>query len=905
MAEVAGNSLLLSKNDIFTSVEEAKNVVQRYTETNYVDFKVATNNAKALKYCCKYGTRLRRRGKGEREGQHYNALQCQATITFYKSQKDGSLKCTKLDNVHSHPVSEKIYNDENVVLEEEELNLCANLRAGNCKPNQIKRVLLEKFNKKITIQKLKNTLAKLPSEDDDVDFETFLDEFDNNGGDVDWTEDPDGTVRCMTFSSIKMKNAFASSNPPLVQLDTSFDIEKARYKLMAVVYLNPTTNRSEVAFMALLCDESKPNVQFALAAFKKLCLRQDLLFVVDKDFGQLEVLRELFPSAVVLLCVFHAIKFIKTLIATCPVVVETKSNLLLQFRRVLYSHTEDIFKLEDQKFVEMCGNLQVKTGENYVSFAEYYIRNWRSCSGMWVKFYRKNLPTLGDNTSNRVERMFWTLKQSIQDTFATLPQTAKAALHLIKFCDQKLDEKYAFVTNKRLIIHDSDKSITKLNETASKHLNDRGCTIFHHAQKRLETKVNSLEKVDNGVKEKFTEGSTIYRTSETTCNCTFAMTQQAPCAHVLFLRTISDEDGEVFSLDLFHSRYHRPSAGTYTTPQEILGEPSSPNEEDVSAAGDAITGDDFSGGLEEEEDLVLSDRKKHSIVMPVLMRIGNLIASHPTKKFLDYLDALNELEKRIRRGQNFMMQLQNILSKVMNDDDDSEEEDEVAIGHDDMEDDSEDDSEVGMQNFEVEESSGADINGNTVEYLNDEVWEGPTPEDDNQAHDDTQDTVRQDDTSQEEEIELEPESVAVCSKKRKFGGMVFKEGLTTKGRPKKRTKQFCFNKTSADKKAAKVRKTSSKGKKKTTLEGKKKDFIDDDSFEDEEEKEAEEISDFELKLCDDDSDDDLEQTYDDEVSFKCSICDQMISNEYSAPSCSVCKNVFHQNCHDDYGCIKC
>ena len=124
--------------------------------------------------------------------------------------------------------------------------MSSNLKSGNCQPSQIRRVLFEKFNTKISIQKLKNALAKTKGEDldDGVDFGDFLEDLETNGGDVDWREDPDGSIGCMTFSSNKMKNAFRSSNPPLVQLDTTFSVEKARYKVMAVVYLTlPLTSR--------------------------------------------------------------------------------------------------------------------------------------------------------------------------------------------------------------------------------------------------------------------------------------------------------------------------------------------------------------------------------------------------------------------------------------------------------------------------------------------------------------------------------------------------------------------------------------------------------------------------------------------------------------------------------------
>ena len=189
----------------------------------------------------------------------------------------------------------------------------------------------------------------------------------------------------MTLSSLKMKNAFRSSDPPLIQVDTTFEIEAARYKVMAAVYLNPTTNKSELTFLALMCDETNETVEFALKAFKKICLRFTLIFMVDKDFGQILVLNSVFPGSRILLCNFHAIKFMRTLIASAPIVVETKTEILTQFKKVLYANTEDMFKVEDKKFVKICGAITVKTGKNQSSLAEYYIRNWRQCKEMWVK----------------------------------------------------------------------------------------------------------------------------------------------------------------------------------------------------------------------------------------------------------------------------------------------------------------------------------------------------------------------------------------------------------------------------------------------------------------------------------------------------------------------------------------
>ena len=102
---------ILSVTDVFATVEDAKEVVKEFNEKNFVDFKVEINNKTYLKYSCKHGgrgIRLDPNGnKRERIHQHYNSLKCKAVISFYKSRKDGSLKCTHFFNEHNHEVSGK------------------------------------------------------------------------------------------------------------------------------------------------------------------------------------------------------------------------------------------------------------------------------------------------------------------------------------------------------------------------------------------------------------------------------------------------------------------------------------------------------------------------------------------------------------------------------------------------------------------------------------------------------------------------------------------------------------------------------------------------------------------------------------------------------------------------------
>ena len=822
-ATVPAGAEVLKVGDVFESVEDAKQKVKEFGATNFVDFKVETNNKTCLRMFCKHGGRVRdKKGKGERVKQHYNNLGCKASVTFYKSTKDNSITCNSINSDHTHPVSEGIYNRDNVNLDEVELDLCANLRNGNCKPSQIRRVLLEKFKKDITIQKLKNVLRKIPSEPDaDLNFEEFFLQHEEEGGHVDWLDDPDGTVRCMTFASNTMISAYHASDPPVIQLDTTFEVEEARYKLMAAVYLNPTTNKSEVSFMALMCDETNETMNFALSRFKTISLHSNLIFIVDKDFGQLAVLSSLFPDARILLCIFHAIKFMKTLIASAPVLVSTKMKLVDQFKTVLYSNTEEIFKVQDRKFLRICGRITVTTGKKQSPLADYYIRNWQACKEMWVKCYRKNLPLLGDNTSNRVERYFWTIKKALTDTFLSLPSTVKAAVYLIKFADQRLQEKYSFAQNKVLIIHDEDPLIKKNNELASRTLNDRGCIIFHAAQKKMKESLERFSHEDDTVIEKFSANkSRTYQTGLDSCTCSFFLNHQAPCAHVLFLRLSSSE--EFFTKDLFNPRYLRSEI-----PTDFLNN----NREEI-----ADEDPDLGNVSEEEtvEDVALTDRQKYGMVMLILLRIGNLAACHPTKKFLKYLDGFNELEKRIRKGQNFMLQIQNIVTAAEN-----SSEDEAETGHE-FEGDNNIEGVLG-EDEEIGENSNHGIAGLSDENRNDDT--------NVDMGNDSQDTVKQVDTSQEDsEIDKSGDNSS------KFSSIVFKHGLRTKGRPKKRSRQFAFNKGSRDKRQNKRKVAKTKNS--------NKDFIDDEG----EGVDSEEYEDGNQEENENSSDEDNEG--DDEISFQ-------------------------------------
>ena len=130
---------LLKEGDSFATVEDAKDAVKEFGSAFFADFKVNTNNKYSLRYFCKHGGRNKEKtATGARKKLHYNHMDCKASISVYKSQKDGSITCTKINNEHTHPVSQAIFDHDNVELTQTELDLCAILKNGNLTVNHLK-----------------------------------------------------------------------------------------------------------------------------------------------------------------------------------------------------------------------------------------------------------------------------------------------------------------------------------------------------------------------------------------------------------------------------------------------------------------------------------------------------------------------------------------------------------------------------------------------------------------------------------------------------------------------------------------------------------------------------------------------------------------------------------------------
>ena len=104
---------------------------------------------------------------------------------------------TKVDLCHNHTVSKDVHDVQHPVLDDEEKELILILKEANAEPSQLKQVLIERKNKKLTTQQLQNLISKFlktnNSDDDHIwnsSFKILM-----STGDIDWIDDAMGPLR--------------------------------------------------------------------------------------------------------------------------------------------------------------------------------------------------------------------------------------------------------------------------------------------------------------------------------------------------------------------------------------------------------------------------------------------------------------------------------------------------------------------------------------------------------------------------------------------------------------------------------------------------------------------------------------------------------------------------------------
>ena len=601
-------------------------------------------------YQCKHGPSRRSACRGKRPHVHTIKLECEAVVRF--CIREGFVVLDRFSEYHNHPVSEALYKRDTGKISEEDDELIESLLNANCSPAQIRKCLKEEKNKLVTIRAISYIITKRNSktkarEEDDLN--EFLSCVRKEGGKLNKMENMDGTVRALTITTSVMKSSFQKTRPSVIQVDTTHNIESSGFKLSAIVYYHPVTGKGEVAQLGFIEDESKDVYLFVFHQLKQLLVDDPPIIIIDKDFTEIKSLEAVFPLSVVLLCLFHVLKYWKGMITTAPVEQNVKNDILELMRSMLYASSRDQYLELYNKFnIDVKGVvIRVKRCSDmvYEDLTSVFSQNWNSCVDMWGMYARKMLPGIGDeNTNNRIESNFKRMKEHLKLYSRSLSSIQDAVIRLTRWAEDKITTGTTEAKRHRLRIYDPDPARVHIYDDASFHLNDSGVLLLKAALESLKIRRPALKLESDGVLEMFRNSKKdqkIYHTDMKSCNCSFALRYCAPCRHVLFFRENSSVP--VFDTELFNVKYRRDLSDSMCGPARDL------NVADILPRLDIEDSDDDDYGLSNAE-IPLSNEDKYITYSPILHRISDLLQRFGTEQMKEYVQELLQVEERIRFG---------------------------------------------------------------------------------------------------------------------------------------------------------------------------------------------------------------------------------------------------------------
>lgn len=258
--------------------------------------------------------------------------------------------------------------------------------------------------------------------------------------------------------------------------------------------------------------------------------------MADKDFQVRQFLKDEFPQANVLLCIFHALRFFSREISCEKLgLASQQQEICLQ---VLWSM---VWARDDQEY-----NLLVKFEVAPKPVLVYFNANQRKIlneRSLGSKFFRSNFP----NTTNRLESLNTKLKSVIK-RFSSLEEFTDGLFSVLMSLNSKSDHKAAQALHKQPVIVYQDKKEKSFSDYFPPF-------AFSYVKKKLVQSTNVLLPADSPGLYRLDSSCRQIEVTMNSCTCSTRTTLLLPCRHIFAAREL--EGIYLFHLDLCHRKWSK------------------------------------------------------------------------------------------------------------------------------------------------------------------------------------------------------------------------------------------------------------------------------------------------------------------------------------------------------------
>ncbi|ETP53795.1 hypothetical protein F442_01332 [Phytophthora nicotianae P10297] len=348
-------------------------------------------------------------------------------------------------------------------------------------------------------------------------------------------EAKENIIECISIQSARMRTMFEHF-PEILLIDATHDTNDSNYKLFSFM-VHDAMGKGQHVQHCLMENERKETLRIACRQFKEACSSFDSVAVImiDKDFTELSVLKEEFPSARILLYPFHVVKYLQEEVAKEKYNLDawTKKEMKRLIQLLVSAPTEVVY---DNVITAM--KVVIRTEEKQQLWFRYFDANWTECKERWSSVYRGNVPHMGNHTNNRLESSWQKLKTLVNRS-TSLDDCVVSILFW-----QTVNEKMWSRNVNRIGVYVNakyDREMNLLLNTTSRHAvelvkqqYDFAClstTEYKYYPLGPYVMLQYTACTDKDLPDEY-----MVNPDDWTCSCAFSVTRLLPCRHIIYYR---------------------------------------------------------------------------------------------------------------------------------------------------------------------------------------------------------------------------------------------------------------------------------------------------------------------------------------------------------------------------------
>lgn len=351
------------------------------------------------------------------------------------------------------------------------------------------------------------------------------------------------------FQDRQMKNIL-DAYPEMICVDATYKLLELRFPVY-IILIEDGNGQSEVVAVFLLQEETEESLTCVLDVFIKHndeAAKKVRIVMTDKDMTERDVLAKKFPSAQLLICLFHTLRTFRREITMEKMgITAGQRNLYLDLLQQM------AYAVSEEKYMEVYERFKVAA---VTTVMQYFDLQWHSIRSQWVFGLKHCAGNFFNSTNNRLECINSKLK-SVIDRYSSLEDFVHKFFLILRVMRTERDHKAVLSSQKvPVTFHSTDpvsiEYMKYLTPYAYKYISQQ---LANKSKVKLKSTNLSLDFSDqNQVFEVQTLSGMTVAVSTNSCQCLSWSSMKLPCSHILAVR--ENVGLQLFDEDLCDRRWH-------------------------------------------------------------------------------------------------------------------------------------------------------------------------------------------------------------------------------------------------------------------------------------------------------------------------------------------------------------